>query len=57
MVFRRKEQVFGPFSGYYPKWIDGIAEIDRTFGINTYESEISALANSIHQLFVYVVYL
>jgi hypothetical protein len=57
MVFRRKEQVFGPFSGYYPKWIDGIAEIDRTFGINTYESEISALANSIHQLFVYIVYL
>ncbi|CAL1136518.1 unnamed protein product [Cladocopium goreaui] len=29
---------------YYPKWIDGIAEIDRTFGINTYESEIRIYA-------------
>ena len=31
--------------GHYPKWIDGIAETDRAFGINTYESELSTLAN------------
>lgn len=30
-------------AGYYPKWIDEIAEVDRAFGIDTRESAISLL--------------